>query len=141
MVTELARFNFGTLIAKWVINTIALLVVVKTVKGLNLTQPGLDGILTLAVAAAVIGLINTFIRPLIILLTLPINVISFGLFTLVINGVIFVITGYLVKGFEVNSLWGAVIGSLLFSLISMVAGWFIVSRNDVGNRVEYRVID
>jgi putative membrane protein len=138
---ELARFNWRTLFIKWMINTVALLIVVKTVKGLNLTQPGLDGIMTLAVAAAIIGLINTFIKPFIILLTLPINVISFGLFTLVINGVIFVITGLLVKGFEVQSFWGAVIGSLLFSFISMVAGWFVVSPENRGIKAQYRIID
>ena len=137
----MARFNFRTLFIKWIINTAALLIVVKTVKGLNLTQPGLDGIMTLAVAAAIIGLINTFIKPFIILLTLPINVISFGLFTLVINGVIFVITGLLVKGFEVQSFWGAVIGSLLFSFISMVAGLFVVSPENRGFKTEYRIID
>jgi putative membrane protein len=137
----LARFNYGTLFAKWMINTAALFIVVKTVKGLTVTQGGMDGILTLAAAAAVIGLINTFIRPLIILLTLPINVISFGLFTLVINGVIFIIAGFLVKGFVVSSLWGAVIGSLLFSLISLVAGMFIVGRRDGASKVEYRIID
>jgi putative membrane protein len=126
--------------AKWAINTAALLVVVKIVKGLNVSAQGIDGIITLAVAAAVIGLINTFIRPLIILLTLPINVISFGLFTLVINGVIFLITGALVKGFEVTSFWGAVFGSLLFSLISVVAGWFIVG-SDRAETVEYRIIE
>jgi putative membrane protein len=136
---ELARFNFWTLFAKWMINTAALLIVVKTVKGLNVTQAGMDGILTLAAAAAVIGLINTFIKPFIIFLTLPINVISFGLFTLVINGVIFVITGLLVKGFEVKSFWGAVIGSLLFSFISMVAGLFVVPR-DESIRTDYRII-
>jgi putative membrane protein len=129
------------LFAKWVINTAALLIVVKTVKGLNVTQGGMDGILTLAAAAAVIGLINTFIKPFIILLTLPINVISFGLFTLVINGVIFVMTGLLVKGFEVKSFWGAVIGSLLFSLISMVAGLFVVSPENRGINAQYRIID
>jgi len=137
----LARFNFRTLFAKWAINTAALLIVVKTVKGLNVTQTGLDGILTLAAAAAIIGLINTFIKPFIILLTLPINVISFGLFTLVINGVIFVMAGLLVKGFEVTSFWGAVIGSLLYSLISMVAGWLVVSPENRGIKTEYRIID
>jgi putative membrane protein len=134
------HFNYRTLLAKWAINTAALLIVVKTVKGLNVAAQGIDGIITLAVASAVIGLINTFIKPLIMLLTLPINVISFGLFTLVINGVIFIITGSVVKGFQVQSFWGAVIGSLLFSVISMVAGMFIVSR-DSGERVEYRVIE
>lgn len=137
----MARFNFKTLLLKWLINTAALLIVAKTIKGVTVTAPGIDGLLILAAAAAVIGLINTFIKPLIILLTLPINVISFGLFTLVINGVIFLITGLLVKGFEVTSFWGAIIGALLFSLISMVAGWLIVSRDGDGNRVEYRIID
>jgi putative membrane protein len=136
----MTRFNFKTLLVKWLINTVALLVVVKTVKGLNVAAGGMDGLVTLAVAAAIIGLINTFIRPFIILLTLPINVISFGLFTLVINGVIFLITGGIVKGFVVTSFWGAVTGALLFSIISMVAGWFVVSGETV-TRAEYRIID
>ena len=134
------RFNYGSLLAKWAINTAALLIVVKTVKGISVTGQGMEGLMTLAVAAAVIGLVNTFIKPFIILLTLPINFISFGLFTLVINGVIFIISGLLVKGFVVESFWGAVFGALLFSLISMVAGWFIAPSGR-GNRVEYRIIE
>jgi putative membrane protein len=136
----MTRFNYRTLLAKWAINTAALLIVVRTVKGLNVSAHGLDGIITLVVASAVIGLINTFIKPLIMLLTLPINVISFGLFTLVINGVIFIITGSVVKGFEVQSFWGAVFGALVFSIISAVAGWFIITP-ETGIRTEYRVID
>ncbi|HRU38369.1 MAG TPA: phage holin family protein [Candidatus Goldiibacteriota bacterium] len=135
----MGRNAISYMLAKWMINMAALFIVVRTVKGLNLTATGVEGIITLAAASAVIGLINTFIRPVIILLTLPINVISFGLFTLVINGVIFIITGSLVRGFEVKSLWGAVIGSLIFSLVSMVAGWLLVPRQ-ASQRVEYRVI-
>ncbi len=137
----MARFNFFTLITKFVINTFALFIIVKTVKGLNLSAEGFHGLLVLMAAAAVIGLINTFIRPLIIFLTLPINVLSFGLFTLVINTVIFFATGWLVKGFEVKSLWGAFIGSLIFSAVSLIAGVFIRVPEAKRNKVEYRIID
>jgi putative membrane protein len=135
------RFNFTTLIVKWIVNTFALFLVVRTVQGLNLSYTGFRGLYTLALAAAVIGLINTFIRPVIIFLTLPINVLSFGLFTLVINGVIFFATGWLVKGFEVRSFWGAIVGSLLFSLVSLISGLFIKMSDEKKTKVEYRIID
>jgi len=139
----LARFDIVPLIAKWLINTAVLFVIVKTVKGLNVSEPGMHGVLILAAAAAVIALINTFIRPLIILLTLPINILSFGLFTLVINAVVFFATGWLVRGFEVKSLWGAMIGSLLFSIITMLTGFFMrpEQSGQAGIRAEYKVIN
>lgn len=135
------RFNFKTLLLKWIINTFALFVIVKTVKGLDVSYDGFHGVCILAAAAAVIGLINAFIRPLIIFLTLPINVLSFGLFTLVINGVIFLVTGWLVKGFEVKSFWVALIGSLLFSLVAFITGSFIKKPASKEEKVEYRIID
>ncbi|MCE5300411.1 MAG: phage holin family protein [Spirochaetia bacterium] len=135
----------GQLLIKWAINTAALLVVVKTVKGLAISGQGFEGIWILALASGIIGLINAFIRPVIILLTLPLNILSFGLFTLVINGVIFYAAGFMVRGFEVTSLWGAIIGSLLYSLITMLTGFFIRPGNtkkpDDGIKVEYKVRD
>lgn len=139
-----ARFDIFLLIAKWLVNTAVLFVIVKTVKGLDVNITGVQGVLTLAAAAAVIGLINTFIRPLIILLTLPINVLSFGLFTLVINAVVFFATGWLIKGFEVSSLWGALIGSLLFSVITMFTGFFMrppQQPEQQGIKAKYRIIN
>src|SRR5512138_2520087 len=119
------RPDMAQIVMKWAINTAALLIVVKTVKGLAVTVQGAESIFVLALASAVIGLINSFIRPVIILLTLPLNVLSFGLFTLVINGVIFYAADFLVPGFEVTSLWGAIFGSLLYSVITMLTGFFI----------------
>ena len=137
----MVRFNFPTLLFKWVINTFALFIIVKTVKGLNISYTGMHGIMTLAAAAAVIGLVNTFLRPVIIFLTLPLNVLSFGLFTLVINGVIFFAAGWLVKGFEVQSFWGALVGSLLFSLVTFITGLLIRTPEAKRTKVEYRIID
>ena len=143
MATAAARFNFGLLMAKWLVNTAVLFIIVKTVKGLNVSEAGIHGFIILAAASLIIGLINTFIRPLIILLTLPINVLSFGLFTLLINAVTFFMTGWFVKGFEVKSLWGAVIGSLLFSVITMITGFFMTTPKPgkAEIKAEYRIID
>jgi putative membrane protein len=143
MATASARFDLITALIKWVVNTVVLFIIVKTVKGLNVSAPGFNGFLIMAAAVAVIGLLNTFIRPLIILLTLPINVLSFGIFTLVINAVMFFATGWLVKGFEVKSFWGALIGSFLFSVLTMITGMFIKPRAEAqgGIKAEYKVID
>ena len=143
MATVSARFNLIFVIIKWLINTAVLFIIVKTVKGLNVSATGMQGFVTLAAAAAIIGLINTFIRPLIMLLTLPINVLSFGLFTLVINAVTFFATGWLVKGFEVKSFWGALIGSMLFSLATMITGFFMKSGPpaEQGIKAEYKIIN
>ena len=139
------KFNHKTLLAKWLVNTIALFIVVKTVKGLSITQPGIDGLITLIITAAVIGIINAFIKPIVLILTLPISVLTFGIFTLILNGIMFAFAGALVPGFEVTSLWGAVIGSLLFSLISLICSLFIKTHDSGpgpgGPRVQYRVIE
>ena len=137
------RSDFSAILIKWLVNTAVLFIIVKTVKGLNVNTTGMEGVLTLAAAAAVIGLLNAFIRPLIILLTLPLNVLSFGLFTLVINAVVFFMTGWLIRGFEVKSFWGALIGSLLYSVITMVTGFFMRSQVQQGResiKAEYKVI-
>ena len=132
------------LAAKWMVNTAVLFVIVKTVKGLNVSGMGMSSFLTLAAAAMVIGLLNSFIRPLIILLTLPLNVLSFGLFTLAINASVFFMTGWLIKGFEVKSLWGAMIGSLIFSVVTMITGFFMRTapqRERESIKAKYKVIE
>ena len=85
------RFFIG-----WLVNTTALLVVVHMVSGINI-----DRWQTTFVASLVLGLLNTFIRPVLILLTLPVNVLTLGIFTLFINGFMFYLASSLVKGFEV----------------------------------------
>jgi len=119
---------FRDILIKWIINTVALFVVVKVIKGINLNATGLDAIVILAVTAAIIGIINAFIRPIILFLTLPLNILTFGLLTFLINGILFGLAGLLVKGFEITSLWSAVIGYIFFSIVSFLLTIIIVDN-------------
>ncbi len=117
---------------RWLINAVGLLIVSKTMEGIEV-----DGFLTAIVAAAIIGIINTFLRPLLILLTLPINILTLGLFTLVINGLIFYFVGYLVEGFQVTGYIASFIGALILSIINVLATILI----GMGNRRDFIDID
>jgi putative membrane protein len=83
----------------------------------------------LFVAALVLGLLNTFIRPLIILLTLPFTVISLGLFTLFINGFLFFAAAKIVRGFSVSGFWSAFWAAILFSLFSFLLNRLLLPEN------------
>ncbi|WP_449413922.1 phage holin family protein [Pandoraea soli] len=99
----------------WLINAIALLVLPHVVSGIQL-----KGIGTALVVAVVLGLINAFLRPLLVVLTLPVTVLTLGLFIFVINALLFWLASHVVKGFEVSGFWAALFGSLLYSLISWI---------------------
>lgn len=78
----------------------------------------------LAVAALVLGLVNAVIRPLLVILTLPITVVTLGLFYFVVNGLAFGFAAYLVPGFEVRSFLWAILGALLMGVLSWFIGGF-----------------
>lgn len=78
------------------------------------------------IVVLVLGMINVFIKPLVVLLTLPINILTLGLFTFIINGFLFWFVSTFIKGFDVTNFWAAVIGALLYSIIS----WFITELLD-----------
>ncbi len=103
------------LILKWVLNSFALYFVMKLLPGIQI-----DRFQDLLVAALVIGLLNAFLRPVIILLTLPVTMMTLGLFTLVINGLMFYLAAYLVRGFHVTGFGTAFLAALIFSLFSFV---------------------
>ena len=84
-------------------------------------------------AAAILGILNAVFRPILILLTLPINVLTLGLFTFVINAVLLMMASGVISGFEVKNFWSAFFGALIISIVSWATGSFI---NDRG-RVEY----
>jgi len=77
-----------------------------------------SGVMSAFVAAIVLGFINTLIRPLLVLITLPLTAVTLGLFIFVINAVTFAMTAFLVQGFHVNSFGGAFWGAIITSLIS-----------------------
>jgi putative membrane protein len=79
------------------------------------------------VAAFVLGVVNTFIRPLLVLLTLPLTVVTFGIFLLVINGLLLWLVSAIVRGFQVNGFLGALVGSILISIVSWILSRFVQS--------------
>ena len=82
----------------------------------------------LAAVAVVLGLINTLLRPLLILLTLPATLLTLGLFIFVINALLFQLAGYLVDGFNVGGFWPALLGSLAYSLISWLLSAILLRK-------------
>ena len=79
----------------------------------------------LAVGALALGAVNAVVRPILAVLTLPITVLTLGLFYLLVNGASFAIAAWMVPGFDVAGFWPAVGGAFVFSLISTVLGWFL----------------
>ncbi len=111
------------LILLWILNALALLAVAYLLPGIHV-----DGFIGALLAALVLGLINALIRPLLILLTLPITVLTLGLFILVINGLLFWFVGSVLQGFEVSGFWVGVMGALLYSILSSVFSLLIPGR-------------
>jgi putative membrane protein len=79
-----------------------------------------DGVMAALAAAFVLGLVNAVVRPLFVLLTLPLTVVTLGAFLLVINGLLLGLVSYIVPGFHVNGFLGAVVGSILLSVVSWI---------------------
>jgi putative membrane protein len=101
----------------WLINTLAVLVAVEIVPGIHFQDGGL---LTPFIAALVLGILNAFIRPILMLLTLPLLIFTLGLFTLVINAVLLRFVGWLLAPhFQVDSFGAAFLGALIISIVSM----------------------
>jgi putative membrane protein len=102
-----------TLLLVWLLNAVALLVVAYLLPGITVASFG-----SALIAALVLGLLNMLVKPVLVLLTLPITIITLGLFLIVLNALLFWFAGSVLKGFQVNGFWWAVIGALLYSLIS-----------------------
>ena len=101
------------LLLVWLINALALLALPYVVPSVQV-----DSFYTALIAALLLGLANTLIRPLLVLLTLPVTVLTLGLFVFVINGLLFWFVGSFVQGFHVAGFWSAVGGAILYSIIS-----------------------
>ncbi len=84
-----------------------------------------DSVLAALVAAFILGIVNLVVRPILVILTLPLTLVTLGLFLLVINGLMLWLVAALVKGFHVNGFWGAVFGSILISLVSWILSRFL----------------
>lgn len=101
-------------ITQWLVSTVAILIAAYLLPGVEVT---LVGALVLAVVLAVL---NQFIKPILILLTLPINIVTLGLFSLVINALLVLLADKIVPGFAISGFWIAVLFSIVLSLLNSV---------------------
>ncbi len=102
-----------TLLLIWILNAVALLAVAYLLPGIAVASFG-----SAMWAALILGLVNMLVKPVLILLTLPITIVTLGLFLFVINALLFWFVGSMLTGFKVNGFWWAVIGAIVYSLIS-----------------------
>ena len=108
----------------WLITAISLVVADWALRGVHIGSG-----MSLALAAVVLGFVNALVRPVLVVLTLPLTVLSLGLFYLVVNGLAFALAAALVPGFTVSSLGSAILGALIVSLVSGVMGWMLRGRS------------
>jgi putative membrane protein len=108
------------LILRWIVSALAVMATAYIVPGVHITN-----FWTALIAALIIGLVNALVRPILLLLTLPINVLTLGLFTLVVNALMFWLASSIVKGFDVANFTAAFLGALVFWLVSWLANGLI----------------
>ena len=114
------------LLLVWLVNTAALLAVAYLMPSITIAN-----FTTALVAAAVLGLVNAVIRPILVLLTLPVTVLTLGLFIFVINGLLFWMVASFLEGFHVTGFWSSVLGAVVYSVISWLLSALVLKG---GNR-------
>lgn len=108
-----AAYRRRSWVIRWLINTIALLVTAAILPGVQVKN-----VFTALLAAAAMGVVNAFVRPIFLILTLPLNLLTLGLFTFVLNGLMLLLAALFVPGFTVSGLMSAIGGALILSLVS-----------------------
>ncbi|MGV3582801.1 MAG: phage holin family protein [Methylophilus sp.] len=112
------------LLVTWILNALALLAVAYLIPNINVAN-----IWIALIAAAVIGLANVLIKPILVILTLPITLITLGLFIFVINGVLFWAVGHFLQGFEVSTLLAGIVGAVAYSVISWILSAIVIDKD------------
>lgn len=113
------------LLLVWLINAAALLALPFLMSSITV-----DSIPAALIAALLLGLVNTFVRPLLILLTLPATLVTLGLFIFVLNGLLFWFVGSFVQGFHVAGFWSALFGAILYSIISWALSALLLQKRN-----------
>ena len=121
---EAAEMN--GLIIRWLTSTAAIIVASYMIDGIRVA-----GVFSAIFAAAALGIFNAFLRPIALILTLPINIMSLGLFTFVINAVMLKLASGIIPGFDVHGFWASILGAFLISIISWLLNTFIGGQGTV----------
>lgn len=119
------------LVIRWLILTVAILAAAYLLEGIEVR-----GFFSAFFAAAVLGILNALFRPILLILTLPVNILTLGLFTFVINALMLMMASGVIGGFIVHGFWSAVFGSLVISLVS----WLLTSLISDEGKVEVIVL-
>lgn len=125
------------LLIRWAVSAVALYITVKVAEYLNLhiwLAPGLQGVIAAVIAVAVLAVVNAIIRPIVELLTLPLTCLTFGLFSFVVNALMFWLVGQVVPGFHVRGFLAPLFASIVMGLVSGILSFFIVSDKEKGKR-------
>jgi putative membrane protein len=124
---RLEELAMNGIVLRWLTLTAAILLTAYLMSGIQVTS-----FFSALGAAAILGILNAFFRPIALLITLPINVLTFGLFTFIINAVMLKMASGVIGGFHVEGFWTAVFGALLISLISFALNTLIRGNGRVG---------
>lgn len=108
------------LIFRWIMNALALLIAAAVVPGF-----GIASFYTALIGALVLGIVNTLIRPILFVLTLPVNLLTFGLFSFVLNALMLWLVGTIVKGFAVEGFVAALLAALIIWVVNSITYWLI----------------
>jgi putative membrane protein len=111
---------------RWISNILALIATVKLLPGIWVRDWHAYWI-----AALVLGLLNAFMRPVLLFLTLPLNIITLGLFTILLNAAIFFSVGYIIPSLMIKNYSWAILGSLVFSALTTILSWLLHERREV----------
>ncbi len=114
-----------TLLLKWALCAAALIAVAYLYPGVHV-----DGFVAALIAALVLGIVNTLVRPVLVILTLPVTILTLGLFLFVINALMFWFVGSILGGFKVDGFVAALIGSLIYSALTLLINWMIKAAKD-----------
>jgi len=107
-------------LVRWIINALILMLLPYFVRGVSISN-----FYIALVAVLILALLNALIRPILLILTLPINILTLGLFTLVINGLLFYFVASFVRGFDISGFWPAFWAALIYSVFSMFLNYFV----------------
>lgn len=127
--------NSMTIILRLLFNALGLILIAKLVPGIMVT-----GLYPAIIAALVLGILNILIRPILLILTLPITILTLGLFALVVNGALFLFAASFIQGFEVSGFIPALIGSLAMSIVSTLGNRWL-NQESTKKKVEYREVE
>jgi putative membrane protein len=120
------------ILIRWLILTIAIVIASYLIEGIRVS-----GFWSALFAAATLGMLNVFLRPVLLILTLPLNILTLGFFTFVINALLLLMASGVISGFQVAGFWSALFGSFVISIVNWLTSSFINEQGRVGRSQGY----